>query len=440
MNPARLFLPVLLLASLQSLSAQGTRLLRHPAVSRDSIAFEYAGDLWIVARSGGQARRLTSTPGAENEPFFSPDGTQIAYTATINGNTDVYLMPAAGGEPKRLTFHPSRDHARGWTPDGKRVLFASTRDSVPQESYFRLWSVGVEGGMPEALPLPRGANVSYSADSKRFAYQEITPAFTPDWNDHSMWRHYRGGRTEPIRLLTLGNLSVEKLPWDNSNDTYPMWIGNTVYFLSDRNFTVNLFSYDLASKQVKQLTKHDDFDIMNASATGDAIVYEQAGYVHLFDIKTGQSRQLNIDVKGDLPWTHPELKKVSSMIRGAALSPTGVRAAFEARGDIFTVPTEKGDTRNLTQTSGTHERSPAWSPDGAQLAWMSDASGEYELMIGDPTGAAKPRTIAMPSTAFFSDPQWSPDGAALMLEDNHSNLWRIEVASGKATKLDTDIY
>ncbi len=179
------------------LPAQGTRLLRHPAVSRDNVAFEYAGDLWIVARSGGQARRLTSTPGAETEPYFSPEGSQIAYTATTAGNTDVYVMPSAGGEPKRLTYHPGMDRVRGWTPDGHRILFASARDSMPQESFFRLWSVGVDGGLPEALPLPRAASGSYSPDARHIAYEELTSVFFPGWYERSGWRHYRGGRTHP---------------------------------------------------------------------------------------------------------------------------------------------------------------------------------------------------------------------------------------------------
>jgi tricorn protease len=422
------------------LPAQGTRLLRHPALSKDSVAFEYAGDLWLAARSGGEARRLTSTPGAETEPYFSPDGSQIAYTATIAGNMDVYVMPTAGGEPRRLTYHPGMDRVRGWTPDGHRVVFASARDSMPQESYFRLWTVDLEGGLPQSLPMPRAAASAYSPDGKRIAYQEITRVFIPDWYERSGWRHYRGGRTNPIRVMNLADDMVEKLPWQDSNDTDPMWIGNTIYFLSDRNFTVNLFSYNTATKKLTQVTHHDDFDIMNASAGPDGIVYEQAGYVHLFDPKSGQSKQLAIEARGDLPWAHPQLKKVASMVRSASLSPTGTRAAFEARGDVFTVPTEKGDFRNLTQSSGVHDRNPVWSPDGTQLAWFSDASGEYELMLGDPLGMTKPRTISLPSTAFFSDLEWSPDGKHLTLEDNHRNLWLFEVSSGKITRLDTETF
>ncbi len=430
---------VILIAA-QLLPAQGTRLLRHPALSRDSVAFEYAGDLWIVARTGGDARRLTSTPGAETESYFSPDGSQIAYTATVAGNTDVYVMPAPGGEPRRLTYHPGVDRVRGWTPDGQRVVFASARDSIPQESYFRLWSIDIEGGLPQALPMPRAFSSAYSPDGRRIAYEELSTAFIPGWYERSMWRHYRGGRTHPIRVMNLADYSVEKLPWQDSNDTVPMWIGNTIFFLSDRNFTVNLFSYNTSTKQLKQLTHHDDFDIMSASAGPDGIVYEQAGYVHLFDLKSGQTRQLTIEAKGDLPWAHPQFKKVASMIRSSSLSPTGTRAAFEARGDIFTVPTEKGDYRNLTQSPGVHDRAPVWSPDGAQLAWLSDASGEYELMIGDPAGTVKPRAISLPSTAFFSEPEWSPDGKQMLLQDNHRNLWLMEISSGKITRLDTDAF
>jgi tricorn protease len=440
MRSTPLFAAVALLTAALPLSGQSTRLLRHPAVSRDLIAFEYAGDLWVVGRSGGAARRLTATPGVETDPHFSPDGSLIAFSATVAGNTDVYVVPAAGGDPRRLTFHPGVDRARGWTPDGKRVLFASERVSAPQQSYMRLFSVAADGGLPDAMPMPRAFDGTYSPDGRRFAYDEITQQFIPEWYDASEWRHYRGGRTHPIWIMSLADYSVEKLPRANSNDHDPMWIGNTVYFVSDRNYTANLFAYHLDTKQTEQVTRHEDFDIMNASAGPDAIVYEQAGYIHLFDPKSGQSHRVDVDVKGDLPWARPQMKKVASMIRDAALSPTGVRAAFEARGDIFTVPAAQGDYRNLTRTSGAHEHSPVWSPDGAQLAWLSDASGEYQLMIGDQQGLAKARAIALPSTAYFSSPRWSPDGKHLLLADNHLNLWTIEVASGRATKIDSDTY
>ena len=441
MNPCLVICALLCLFTFNSAFAQGTRLLRHPTVSRDQIAFEYAGDLWLVSRGGGQARRITSTQGLEIEPHFSPDGTQIAFTATVAGNTDVYIVPTTGGNPKRLTYHPGSDRVRGWTPDGRRVVFASARISAPQQAYVKLWTIGIDGtGLPEQIPMPRAFSGTYSPDGRRFAYEEIQTAFIPDWYEASMWRHYRGGRTHPISVINLADYSVEKLPWNNSNDTEPMWIGNTIYFLSDRNHTANLFAYRTDTKQLTQLTQHDDFDIMTASAGADAIVYEQAGYLHLVDAKSGKSTRLNIEATGDLPWTRPQFKKVAGMIRNYTLSPTGVRAAFEARGEIFTVPTEKGDYRNLTQSAGAHDRAPVWSPDGAQLAWLSDASGEYQLMIGDPIGVTPARAVALPSTAFYSAPAWSPDGKQILLQDNHRTLWTIEVASGKSTKIDVDSY
>jgi len=435
-----LFFSLLLAIAIPAaVAAQGTRLLRHPTVSRELVAFAYAGDLWVVSRDGGQARRLTSTPGAEMDPYFSPDGSQIAFSATVAGNIDVYVVQTRGGDAKRLTYHPGADRVRGWTPDGRRVVFGSGRISAPT-AYFRLWTIGLDGGLPEALPMPRAFSGAYSPDGTRIDHEEFSTAFIPAWHEASYWRNYRGGRTHPIRVMTLADHSIEKLPWTNSNDTDPMWIGNTIYFLSDRNHMVNLFAYRTDTKQLTQLTRHEDFDVMNASAGSDAIVYEQAGYVHLLDTRTGQTRRLNIEVNGDLPWARPQFKKVVSMIRNSALSPTGVRAAFEARGEIFSVPTEKGDYRNLSQSPGAHDRSPAWSPDGAKLAWLSDASGEYQLMIGDPLGLTPARAIKLPSTAFFSGTAWSPDGTQILLQDNHKNLWMIEATSGQATKIDTDNY
>jgi tricorn protease len=425
-------------------SAQGTRLLRRPSVSRELVAFAYGGELWVVCRNGGAARRLTATPEVESDPCISPDGYQIAYTATIAGNTDVYVMAAQGGNPTRLTFHPEADVVRGWTPDSRRVVFASSRDTSPStyaSSYLRLWTIGTQGGFPEALPMPSAYSGNFSSDGRRIAYEEFsTMMFPAMWatNQSAQWRHYRGGRTHPIKIMDLGDYSVEKLPWQNSNDTYPMWVGNAIYFLSDRNYTVNLFAYRTDTKKLTQLTQHNDYDIMNASAGPDAVVYEQAGYIHLFDIETEKSRRLNIEVTGDFPWSRPQRKKVAGMIRSASLSPTGVRAAFEARGEIFTVPVAKGDVRNLTQSSGVHDRNPVWSPDGKQLAWFSDASGEYQLLIGEQRGLEEPRAIQLPVTGFFSSLVWSPDGTHLLFQDNHQNFWLLEVASGRTTKIDTD--
>jgi tricorn protease len=427
-------------AMVSAAAAQGTRLLRHPTVSRDLIAFEYGGDLWVVSRAGGQARRLTATPGVETDPQFSPDGSRIAFTATVAGNADVYVVPTAGGDPTRLTYHPGVDRVRGWSPDGLRVIFGSARLSPPHQSYLRLWTIPPAGGFEEPLPMPRAFSGAYSPDGDRVAYEEISTVMFPAWFEVSGWRHYRGGRVHPIRVMRLADYSVEKLPWTDSNDSYPMWIGNTIYFVSDRNFTANLFSFAAGAKEVKQLTQHDDFDIMNASAGPDAIVYEQAGNLHLFDVKTGQSHRVSIEVTGDFPWARAQFKRVAGMIRSSALSPTGVRVAFEARGDIFTVPAEKGDYRNLTKSSTAHDQNPVWSPDGAQLAWFSDASGEYQLMIGEQSGLTKPRAIPLPGSGFFSGLTWSPDGKQLAFEDNHFTLWSLELATGRPTRIDADLY
>ena len=332
------------------------------------------------------------------------------------------------------------DRVRGWTPDGTRIVFGSGRISPPQQSYFRLFTIALEGGLPEPLPMPRAFTGGSSADGKRVAYEEFSTTFVTGWHEASGWRHYRGGRTHPIRVMNLADNSVSKLPWTDSNDSDPDWVGNTVYFLSDRNFATNLFAYTADTKELKQVTRHDDYDVMNASAGPDAVVYEQAGYIHLLDTKTGQSRRLTIDVTGDLPWARAGIKRVAGMIRNATLSPTGVRVAIEARGDIFTVPAEKGDYRNLTRSTAVHDRDPVWSPDGTQLAWFSDASGEYQLMVGEQTGVAKPRAITLPSSAFFSELAWSPDGKQLSFQDNHLNLWAIDLTSGKTTKIDTETY
>ena len=426
--------------------AGGTRLLRRPSVSSTAIAFEYAGDIWTVPRAGGTARRITATTSVEANPCFSPDGAWIAYTSTVAGNTDVFVVPAEGGSPRRLTYDPGADYVRGWTPDGRRVLFASTRATLPTpgaNSFFRLWTIALSGGMPEAIALPRAFAGSYSADGTRMAYQPLSVGlFAGAWseNQNSQWRRYRGGRTQPISVVNLSDFAETKLPWTDSNDSDPMWEGNSVYFLSDRDLIVNLYRYDLDTKTLTQLTHYTDFDIMSASAGQGVVAYEQAGYVHLLDMKTGQSHQVVTNAVGSFPWAEPQMKNVSALISDVGLSPTGVRAVFEARGDIFTMSAQGSEYRNLTRSSNAHDRNPAWSPDGAQIAWFSDASGEYQLMIGDQRGATSPRVIELPSHAYFSEIEWSPNGQSLLIRDNNAKLWIVDVASGRFTTIATDTY
>jgi tricorn protease len=433
MRPRTLvFVLALVLAFTLLLQGEESRLLRQPTISATQIAFVYANDLWIVDRSGGMARRLTTSEGAETEPRFSPDGKWVAFTGQYDGNTDVYVVPATGGEPKRLTFHPSADIVRGWAPDGKSVIFASGRGSAPV-GYSRLWTVSTEGGFPQPLPLPMANKGSYSSDGKRMAYVPVSEAF-------NVWRHYRGGRTTPIWIVDLKTLEIEKIPRDNSNDTDPMWVGDEIYFISDRNGTMNLFSYDTKSKQVRQLTQHNDFDVKYASAGDGLIVYEQAGWIHLYDPKDATSRRVSITVDGDLPWARPHFVKVAPMIRSFEISPTGARAVFEARGDIVTVPAEKGDPRNLTNSTGVNDRDPAWSPDGKRIAWFSDEGGEYHLVIGDQTGLEPQKVIKFGGPSFYYNPTWSPDSKKIAFTDKHLTLWYLDVDQGKPVKVATDTY
>jgi len=412
--------------------AKEARLMRQPTISSNSVAFVYANDVWVVSRDGGNARRLTTHKGSESFPVFSPDGKYIAFSGQYDGNTDVYIVPTEGGEPERLTFHPMPDVVRGWTPDGKYVLFASGRDTVPV-SFSRLWTISIKGGMPEPLPMPMAFKGIYSPDSKRMAYVRDSEAF-------ATWRHYRGGRTTGVWLIDLSDYDVEKVPRKNSNDTDPMWINNKVFFISDRNHIMNLFSYDTDIKEVKQLTFHDDFDIKNARADAGSIVYEQTGYLHIFDPDSGKSVQLHVEIRGDLPGTRPYFAKVSDLIRSGNISPTGARAVFSARGDIFTVPAKKGDFRNLTSSPGVNDRFPTWSPDGNKIAWFSDQSGEYELMIIDQKGIDPVRRISFENPSFYYAPVWSPDSKKILFSDKRLNLWYLDLENGNPVKIDKDSY
>lgn len=411
--------------------AEPSRLLRDPDIHGDLVTFHHGGDIWIAPTAGGNARRLTTSEGFESDPHFSPDGKWVAFSGRYAGGADdVYIVPVEGGEPQRLTFHPMPSAMRGWSADGKRVLFSSGRDNAPR-FVPRLWSVAIGGGMPEALPLYMAHDGAYSADGARLAYVPVTPAFTA-------WRNYRGGRTTSIRLVTMDDLSSALIPRENSNDHEPMWIGGDVYFLSDREGTMNLFVYNGAS--VLKLTHYGDYDIKCAGSDGETIVYERAGYIHQFDPRTGESRQIDIEVRGDFPEYRPGFKKVGNAIRYGALSPTGKRAVFEARGEIVTVPADKGDARNLSQSPGVHDRAPAWSPDGKSIAWFADVDGEYRLLIADQAGLQEQRTIALPDPTFYYNPQWSPDSEKLLFTDKHLNVWVLDVESEELTLVDTDTF
>jgi tricorn protease len=409
-------------------------LLRKPAVSKTQIVFNYAGDLWTVGRDGGDAKRLTTGIGAETDPAFSPDGSLIAFTGQYAGNSDVYVVSAEGGQPKRLTYHPGPDVVVGWTPDGKNILFRSNRNSY-YDFAARLFTVSIEGGLPTELPLPMAEGGSFSPDGTHIAY-------VPHAQWQRAWKRYRGGQTTPIWITNLADSSIERIPRDNSNDSNPMWVGNTIYFLSDRNGPVSLFAYDTTTKQVSEAVKNDGFDFKSASAGPDVIVYEQFGSLHLYDLGAHQAKTINARVTGDLPEVRPQFVKVEpKRIHSYNISPTGVRAVMGAWGEVFTVPSDKGDIRNLTNTPAIAERDPVWSPDGKWIACLSDASGEYQLELRSQTGMGEVRHINLGNPpSFYYGPDWSPDSKKIAYTDKRLNLWYVDVDSGKNTLVATDYY
>jgi tricorn protease len=422
-----MLLVLLSVTALAQAAADRPLLLQSPTVSRTQIVFSYAGDLWAVGREGGDARRLTTGTGIETDPRFSPDGEWIAFTGEYDGNVDVYVIAAAGGVPRRLTYHPGNDQAVGWTPDGKKVLFSSTRKSY--SNFARLFTVGLDEAFPTEMPLPMAIRGSFSPDSARLAYQPLSQ-WQPDW------KRYHGGQTSPIWLANLADSSIEKLPRENSNDTYPMWVGDKVYFLSDRGGAVSLFAYDTKSKRVAEVVKSDGLDIKSASAGPDAIVYTQFGAINLYDLKTGKAGRVSVRVAGDVGTLRPRFEKVGTRISNARLSPTGARAIFEARGEILSVPAEKGDVRNLTNTVGVMERDPAWSPDGKWIAYFSDESGEYALHLRAQNGMGEVKKINLGSPTFFYAPTWSPDSKKIAYSDKRLNLWYVDVEKGTPVKVD----
>ena len=414
-------------------SAQvGTRLLRTPSVSETHIAFAYAQDIWVVDRKGGLARRISSFPGEETNPQISPDGKLVAFSAAYVGNTDVYVVPVEGGEPRRLTWHNGGDQVQGWTPDSKRILFASNRESNGPNAAPRFFTIAVEGGIEESLGVNRAFQGKISPDGQRVAYRMNT-----SWDDER--RNYRGGQNRPIWIADLKTLEVtEAKPWTDSKDIDPAWVGNVVYFISDRDGVANVWSYDTQSKRMAQVTRFTDFDVKSVDAGAGVVVFEQAGYIHELNPGNGRSQKVNITAAGDFAWMMPEWKDVSSRLGNMAISPSGARAVVEARGEIFTIPAARGDVRNITNTPGAAEREPSWSPDGKTISYFSDASGEYKLILASADGLSAPREIALPTPKFYYTSAWSPDSRKILYHDTDLKLWVMDVATGQAKSVGND--
>ncbi len=436
-----LILPACLLLGVTAMQAQTPPILfQHPTVNATRIVFSYAGSLWSVPREGGTAQRLTAGARQDSRPAFSPDGKMLAFTGDNHGNLDVYVMPADGGPARRLTWHPGPDMTVGWTKNGKSVLFRSMRYSV--DMYYRLFTIPITGGFPTAVPLPYASQGSYSPHGQRMAY---VPFRNHPWFE--AWKHYHGGMQPRIRIAQLSNSSVVTLPRGDANNKNPMWVGNAIYFLSDRTGDhFRLYRYSLRTKQVKAISPNDGHDILSATAgaldtSHPVIVYAEMGKLFLLNVKSGRIRQVHVVTHADFPDAQPHWDTVGNELRNPDISPHGVRAVFQAHGDILTVPTKHGDPVDITRTPGAVERYPAWSPNGKWIAYFSDASGHYELYISPQTGIGQVRKIELgPHPSYYYDPVWSPNSRYIAFHDIAQHLWIVNVKTGKTTLVATRYY
>ncbi len=425
---------------------QEGRLLRFPDIYKDKIAFMYGGDLWLASSSGGTARRITSHPGRELFPKFSPDGKWLAFTGQYDGNFNVYVMPSEGGQPKQLTFYQGEAQALtdrmgihnqviGWTPDGKSIVFLSRRDASNGWTK-RPYTVSVQGGLPQPMAADEGGLLSFSADGTKIAYNRI-------FRNFRQWKRYTGGLAQDITIYDIKNDVVDGvIPHTEYTDTFPMWHGNTIYFTSDRGpeHRLNLYSYDLGSKLVEQLTKFDEFDVMWPSLGPDAIIFENGGYLYTFDLQTRQTKKLSVYVDGERDQAMKHWVSASRNITDFDIAPDGKRAVFAARGDVFTVPAKEGSIRNLTHSPGVREQKVAWSPNGQWIAYVSDRTGEDEIYIAAQDGLAGEEQITSGHKGFMFPPAWSPDSSKIAWADKDLKLWYVDIKEKKPVEVDRGKY
>ena len=407
------------------------RMLRHPDVSATHITFVYAGDIWIVPKAGGTALRVTSAPGEESFPRFSPDGARIAYTGNYDGNEDVYVIPTMGGVPTRLTYHPMPDRAVDWHPDGTRVMFASFRESG-RLRFSQLYLAPAGGGIATKLPVPYGEFGALSADGRTLAYM-------PKSRDFRTWKRYRGGWAPEIILFNLRDSSSTNVTSNEANDAHPMMHGNTMYFLSDRgaNQRYNIWALDRTSGATRQVTNVSEFDVTFPAIGPEEIVFEAGGRLHLLSLANEQVREVRVSVVTDLATVRPRQERVSGLTQWADVSPSGKRAAFVARGEVFTIPAEHGPVLNLSRSSGTAERYVTWSPDGKLLAYWSDRSGEYELTVRNADGTGEERKLTSMGAGFRYAARWSPDSKKVAFADQNMRFYVYDLDRNRVTRMDS---
>ncbi|HYX06500.1 MAG TPA: protease, partial [Bacteroidales bacterium] len=432
-----IFFTFLLLPSYLASAQEEARLMRFPSIHGEKIVFSYAGDLYLVSAEGGIARKITSDVGYEMFPKFSPDGSQIAFTGQYDGNTEVYLIPAEGGVPQRLTYTATLDRdiisdrmgpnniVMSWTPDGKNITYRSRKESF---NSFKgaLFNVTVDGGLSTQLPLADGGFCSYSPDGKKLAFNKI-------FREFRTWKYYRGGMADDIRIFDFDTKEITDITNNKAQDIEPMWAGNEIYFLSDRERTMNLFVYNTDTKETTQVTNFTDYDIKFPSIGKSNLVFEKGGYIYKVNLKTKQVEKVNIEIDNDFIYARQELKDASKEIRDADISPNGERVVFSARGDVYTVPAKEGVTYNLTQTSGVHERDATWSPDGKYIAWIADNTGEFEIYIQKQDGSEPPVQLTSGADTYKFTAIWSPDSKKLLWGDQKFRLRYIDIDSKKVT-------
>ncbi len=421
---------VLYLFTVPEIFSQGTRLLRQPSINQNKIAFVYGGEIWVSDFEGQNILRLTSTPAVESNPCFSPDGLWIAFNSNRSGVQSVYIVHSSGGSPKRLTWYPAAATVCGWSPDGSRVLYSTSRDNPPT-SFARLWTVSVEGGPSSPVSQQWASDGSFSPDGKRIVIDRIQR-----WDVE--WRNYRGGQNTPLIILDLTDQTEKLLPNESTMDIRPMWLGDKIFFLSDRDNTSNIWTFDPSSGEIEQLTRYTGSDIKWLDGSGNQLAFERDGYLHIYNLDSKDSKQLNLTINADFPWAETRWEDVTRRATNASLSPTGKRILMEARGEIFTIPAENGDSRNITNSSGAADHAPVWSPKGNDIAWFSDSGGQgYALLIASQDGMTKPRIISAGESKMAWEPKWSPDGKYIAFADDKVRIRIVDVEKGIVRTADT---